>query len=282
MGEDKHIIEALGKTRVVIEDGIITNISEPEIDWCPIFAKYHNIKHITREDVRRNIEYRIDDFGMCTAKRQLKMNDMLSVGISEILRSNVKLGNIDCVVGACEGVGTVLMTDPDVVQGVGGRVSGLVSTTPIEEIISQLGVENVLDPSTAKLDQLEGLKKAIDMGYKNIAVTVIPGPLVKQLRGLELPSGVNVYIFVAHTTGVDEVIAEELFDNADIVTACASKSISKLANEKKPYYYGTAVPIFAVSDEGKFLLDARLKDIGKPLSIKDYPLDFSKQPRPLK
>ena len=66
------------------------------------------------------------------------------------------------------------------------------------------------------------------------------------------------------------------------MTGCASKCISDLAHERKPYYYGTSVPIFAVSDDGKFLLDTRLDDIAKPRSINDYPLDLSKQPRPLK
>ena len=36
MSQDKHVIEALGKTRVTIEDGKITSIGEPEIDYCPI------------------------------------------------------------------------------------------------------------------------------------------------------------------------------------------------------------------------------------------------------
>ena len=166
MVKDKHVIEALGKAEVIIENGEITSVSEPVIDYCPIFGKYHNIKQITREDIRKNIQYRIDDFGMCTKDRILKMDDMLSVGISEILRSNVEIGNIDCVVGACDGAGTVLMTDPDIVQGVGGRVSGLVSTTPIPEIIEGLSSENVLNPETAELNQIKGLKMAVERGFK--------------------------------------------------------------------------------------------------------------------
>ena len=118
---DKHVIEALGKTRVTIENGKVSNVEKPLIEYCPIFAKYRNIEEITPELVRENIQFRIDDFGMCTKNRQIKMSDMLSVGISEILRSNLEVGNIDCVVGACEGVGTLLMTDADIVQGVGGR-----------------------------------------------------------------------------------------------------------------------------------------------------------------
>lgn len=282
MVQDKHVIEALGKTRITIENGQITSIGEPEIDYCPIFGKYHNMEKITKEDVRKNIEYRISDFGMCTKNRVLKMDDMLSVGVSEILRSNVKLGNIDCVVGACEGCGTLLMTDPDIVQGVGGRVSGLVSTTPIPEIIDKIGPENILNPETAELNQVEGVKLAIKKGYKKIAVTVISGPLIKEIRMLEIPDDVEVYIFVAHNTGTTLEVAKELFEYADIVTACASKNIIEYAQIKKPYYYGNSVPIYAVSENGHKFLDARLKHIGKPLSTKDYPQDLSKMARKLK
>lgn len=282
MVEDKHVIEALGKTRVTIENGEITSVGEPEIEYCPIFGKYHNIKKISKEDVKKNIEYRIKDFGMCTKDRILKMDDMLSVGISEILRSNVALGNIDCVVGACEGCGTLLMTDPDLIQGVGGRVSGLVSTTPIPEIIEQVGVENVLNPQTAELDQLEGLKLAIEKGYKKIAVTIIPSPMVKKIRSLEVPDDVEVYIFVAHTTDSTEECVKELFENADIVTACASKNVIEYAQIKKPYYYGSAVPIYAITENGHKFLDVRLKHINKPLSINEYPQDLSKMARKLR
>lgn len=282
MVKDKHVIEALGKTRVTIENGKITSIGESEIDYCPIFGKYHNIKKITKDEVRKNIEYRINDFGMCTKDRILRMGDMLSVGISEILRSNLELGNIDCVVGACEGCGTLIMTDADLVQGVGGRVSGLVSTTPIPEIIEQVGKDNVVNPETAELNPIKGLQLAIERGYKNIAVTILPSPMVKQLRKLEIPVDVNIYIFVAHTTDSTLDEAKELFEYADIVTACASKNIIEYAQIKKPYYYGNAVPIYAVSENGRRLLDCRLNHINKSLSINDYPQDLSKMAKELR
>ena len=218
---------------------------------------------------------------MCTKNRQLRMKDMLSVGISEILRSNLELGNIDCVVGACEGTGTLIMDEADLVQGVGGRVSGLVSTTPIPEVIEQVGEDNVLDPDTAELNQLKGLELAIRKGYKNIAITIIPSMMIKQIREYPLPDDVNVYIFVAHTTGIDEELARIAFENADIVTACASKEIRRLASEYKLYYYGTAVPIFAVTDKGREFLDSRLEHVGKSLSVNDYPLNQQNAPRKL-
>ena len=281
MKNDEHVIEALGKTRITIKDGKITDIQEPLIEYCPIFGKYHNMEKITKEEIRKNIEYRIDDFGMCTKNRVLKMDDMLSVGISEILRSNLEMGNIDCVVGACEGVGTVLLTDPDIVQGVGGRVSGLVSTTPIKEVIDGVGIDNVLDPDKATLNPLEGLKMALNRGFKNIAITILPSDMVKILREYPVDDDVNVFILVAHTTKTKKEDVKMLFDNADIITACASKNIIEYAQIAKPYYYGNSVPIYAVSDNGKHLLDTRLDCIGKPHSVRDYPQDLSKMARDL-
>jgi putative methanogenesis marker protein 8 len=165
------------------------------------------------------------------------------------------------------------MTNSRVVQGVGARVSGLVSTTPIPEVIENLEARGstVLNPETAELDQLEGLKLALDMGYKNIAITILPSPMVEEIRNYPVDDDVNVYIFVAHTTGSTPEEAEMLFENADIVTACASKAISDYTDEHKPYYYGLKVPIFCASEAGREMLDNRLEKIGKPLTTNDYP-----------
>ncbi|WP_296872908.1 methanogenesis marker 8 protein, partial [uncultured Methanobrevibacter sp.] len=233
--------------------------------------------------IRKNINFRIKDFGMCTPQRVIEMDDLVTVGISEILKTNMEKGNIDCVVGACDGAGTLLMTNPRVVQGVGGRVSGLISTTPIPEVIKNLEEKDcvILNPETAELNQLEGLKIALDRGYKDIAITILPSPMVEEIRNYPVDDDVNVYIFVAHTTGASPDEAEMLFENADIVTACASKAVSDYADENKPYYYGVKVPIFCASEDGRRFLDVRLEHIGKPLTTNDYPRDKSDAPHKL-
>lgn len=270
---DKHVIETLGKVRVVIENGEITEVGSSEVKYCPMFHAMHKVDELNEEFIRKNINFRIEDFGMCTPNRIIEMDDAVTVGISEILKTNMEKGNIDCVVGACDGAGTLLMTNPRVVQGVGGRVSGLVSTTPISEVIEKLENKGsiVLNPETAELNQLEGLKLALDEGYKNIAITILPSPMIEEIRNYPIGEDVNIYIFVAHTTGVGPDDVEMLFENADIVTACASKAISEYADENEPYYYGVKVPIFCASEEGRRLLDARLKHINKPLTTKNYP-----------
>ena len=283
MVEDRHVIETLGKVRVVIENGEITEVGESEMKYCPMFHAMHKVDELNEEFIRKNINFRIRDFGMCTPQRVIEMDDLVTVGISEILKTNMEKGNIDCVVGACDGAGTLIMTDPRVVQGVGGRVSGLVSTTPIPEVIENREKKDcvILNPETAELNQLEGLKIALDKGYKNIAITILPSPMVEEIRKYPVEDDVNVYIFVAHTTGAKPDEVEMLFENADIVTACASKAVSDYADENHPYYYGVKVPIFCASEDGRRFLDVRLEHIGKPLTINDYPRDKSDAPHKL-
>lgn len=283
MVDDRHVIETLGKVKVVIENGEITEVGSSEMKYCPMFHAMHKVDELNEEFIRKNINFRIRDFGMCTPQRVVEMDDLVTVGISEILKTNMENGSIDCVVGACDGAGTVIMTNPRVVQGVGGRVSGLISTTPIPEVIEKLQQKDsiVLDPETAELNQLEGLKIALEKGYKNIAVTVIPSQMIKELRQYPVDDDVNVYIFVAHTTGVSAEEAEMLFENGDIVTACASKEVRGYADEHKPYYYGVKVPIFCATENGRRFLDNRLEKIDKPLSSRDYPRNKDDSPHKL-
>ena len=269
--KDKHVIEALGKTEVVIENGKVTSVGDPLIDYCPIFDKIDNAKQLDKDFIKWNIEKRIREFGMCTANRVVKMPDMMSFGISEILKTNKELDLIDCVVGVCEGAGTLLITDPEIIQGVGGRVSGLVSTTPIPEVIEKLGVENVINPETAELNPVKGLEMAIEKGFKNIAITILPSKEI----------AVNVYIFVAHTTNATDEEVETAFKNADVITACASGRVRDYAEKEKVYYSGSKVPIFAITPKGREFLDNRLEKIGKAPTINDYPLDLEKHPNPL-
>ena len=274
MVEDRHVIEALGKVRVVIENGEITDIGPSAgVKYCPMFHAMHGVNELNEEFIRKNINFRIKDFGMCTPQRIIEMDDTITVGISEILKTNMELGNIDCVVGACDGAGTLIMTNPRVVQGVGARVSGLISTTPIPEVIEQLHQKDsvILNPETSELNQLEGLKLALEKGYKNIAITILPSPMVREIRNYPVDDDVNIYICVAHKTGTSPDDAKMLFDNADIVTACSSKAIAEYTDKHKPYYYGLKVPIFCASEKGRELLDNRLKKIGKPLSNNNYP-----------
>ncbi len=281
MSLDYHVIETLGKAKVVIENGKITSIEEPNVDYCPIFENIDGVKQLDKDYIEMNINRRINEFGMCTPKRVVKMKDILTFGISEILKTNAEMGVIDCVVGVCDGVGTLLMSDPDIIQGVGGRVSALISTTPIPEVIEKVGRGNVINPETGDLDPIKGLEFAIEKGYKNIAITILPSKTIMEIRQYPLPSDVNVYIFVAHTTNATLEEVESAFKYSDVITACSSKHVRDYAEKNKIYYSGAKVPIFAVTPKGREFLDNRLKMIGKELTTNKYPMDKTKHPQPL-
>ena len=115
-------MEALGKARIVIEDGRVVEIGEPMVRYCPLFDKHRGIKEFNEATIRENMEYRIGKFGMCTGNREHRMRDFLSFGISEIMSLAVKNGKLDAVVWT-DGCGTVvLMTKGH--PGLSGRISG--------------------------------------------------------------------------------------------------------------------------------------------------------------
>lgn len=261
--DDEHVIEALGKTRVLIKNGEIIEVGEPKIDYCPIFDKYRGIKKITPENVRENIEFRIKDFGMCTSSRTLKMQDFLSFGVSETLSTLIEDKIIDSAVTVCEGCGTVIISESDLMQGIGGRVSGLVSTSPLEDIIKVIGEENVLNPENAEIDQVKGVLKAVNKKYKKIAVTVVSHEDIKKIREIEEENDdVKIYIFVAHVSEISKNDAETILSYADVVTGCASKYIREIGMDKGLFKAGDCIPIFGVTEEGKNFLKLRIKKIG--------------------
>ena len=280
-----HIMELMGKTRVVVKDGKVIEVGRPEVEWCPIFAKVHGIQRITSEEVKKNMEFRISDFGMFTDNRKLELEDFVGFGASEVMMTGLRRGLLDTTVTACDGAGTVISNNPTLVQGMGGRMSGLVETEPIEGIIKGItgcgGI--VLDPATAKIDPVAGVKKAAEIGYKNIAVTVTSAEIAKRLRKIEAELGLNLIIIGVHATSISKEEALVLMENIDIMTSCASKKVRELVRPLAQV--GTAVPLFALTQKGKELVIERAKEVQNPVLINTMPLPTlpeQKQPKELK
>ena len=255
----RHVMECLGRSRVVIEDGKVVEVGEPMVKVCPLFKKHRGIDELNKDTIRQNIEYRIDKFGMCTERRETRMRDFLSFGISEIMSLALKEKLIDAAVIAADGCGTVVLDDPEIVQGMGGRISGIVETEPIEKVIRDIGAERVLDPKTARIDQFEGVGKAFEMRYNTVGVTVASAKDAQEVRDC---FGRNVVIIAVHTTGVSETDAEKLYDFCDIITSCASKPIREIGKTRAVLQAGTKIPIYAATERGAELMQAKLKELG--------------------
>ncbi len=280
-----HIMEMMGKARVVVKDGKVIEVGIPEVEWCPLFVKLRGVEKMTPDEIRKNMEARISELGMFTENRRLEFETtVVAFGASEIMMSGLTSGFLETTVTACDGAGTVISGNPALVQGIGGRMSGLIETEPIDALIR--GIEErggtVLDPATATIDPAGGVRKAAELGYKKIAVTIADAETAKKVRKIESESGLDLFVIAVHVTGISREEAQELLDNSDIVISCASKYIRELA--KPLVQVAAAIPLFALTKKGKELVIERAKNIESPILINTMPLPVMpehKQPREL-
>lgn len=279
-------MEALGRTKVVIENGRVIEVGRPMIKSCRLFQKTRGMEKITPEAVKANIEFRIKEIGMCTNKRTFKISPFVDFGVSEILMSVMSKGLLDCAVLACDGAGTVIVTDPDLAQGVGGRLSGLIETSPLKDILEELIKRGAIpiDPNGATIDQVTGTEKAIELGYKRVGVTVTSAKDAEEIRRLEAERGADITIFAVHLSGLTKEEIKGLTGTADVITACASKWTRKLAGEKALIQAGVSVPMFALTQKGKKFLLERAMEVQRPIIVRANELPYlpeDEQPKPL-
>ena len=279
-----NIMELLGRSRIKVEGEKVTDAGQPMIKWCPLFDKIRGIKEVTAESAAANMEFRIENHGMFSPRRKLRMDTFVGFGASESMMTGLRSGIIDATVTVCDGAGTVITANPDLVQGMGGYISGLVESDPIPEVIEGIRQMegHVLSPQDARIDQIQGAAYAAAAGYKRFAVTVAEATDAEKLRELEKASGVRIMIIGVHLTGITSEEASRLLAAADIVTACASKHIREQA--RPLVQVGTAVPVYGLTGWGKELLVERAKEVEQPLLINTMPLPVlpeEKQPRPL-
>jgi len=281
--KDEHIIEAIGRCRIIIRNGMVAEVGDARIRDCPLAKRFaYPIPDIKKESVKANIEHRIRAFGMCTPDREVLDNrEFVGFGASEILSFALHAGLIDAAVLACDGAGTVVVTTPALVQGIGGRMSGLVSTTPYPSVMDRIEAHEgyVLDRENASLDQLAGVALAVEKGFRKIAVTIALPQDAAAIRRVH-PSTV---IFGVHVTGLTAEEAETLVASSDLVTSCASKSIREIAGKRALVQAGIAIPIFAITKAGKELIIEKIRHSDEPVLVKPTKLPAlgDNQPDPL-
>ncbi|WII08221.1 DUF2099 family protein [Methanomassiliicoccales archaeon LGM-RCC1] len=91
--------------------------------------------------------------------------------VPAILSKSLEEKRIEVAIVCLEGSGTSVVTDPSIMKEIGPRIIGSESTEPDKQIIDIVGEDNVLDPETAKVDQIEGVCVAYDNGMHRVAVT---------------------------------------------------------------------------------------------------------------
>ncbi|MDD1729026.1 MAG: DUF2099 family protein [Methanospirillum sp.] len=280
---DEHIIEAIGRSRIVVRNGKVVEVGEAVITDCPLAKRFAcPVEDFTPEAIQKNIENRISSFGMCTPDRILTSDDdFVGFGASELTRTGLASDIIDAAVLACDGAGTVVVTDPAMAQGIGGRMSGLVSTSPIPSVIDRIvaGGGIVPDPTHASMDPVAGVRAAQKAGYSRLLVTVAGADAAEAVKAADP----QALIMAVHVTGMSHDDAVRIAAVADIATSCASAHIREVCGAKALMQAGTAVPIFILTPRGKTLLLARLAVIPNQILVNHtrLPVAGPKVPDPL-
>jgi putative methanogenesis marker protein 8 len=281
--QDEHVIEAIGRCRIVIRNGKVVEVGEPQIRDCPLAKRFaYPIPDIKPDSVKANIEHRIKAFGMCTPDREVLDNrEFVGFGASEILSFGLATGALDAVVLACDGAGTVVVTKPAMVQGIGGRMSGLCKTSPHRAVMERIEKDGgfVLDHKHAAMDQVAGVALAVEKGFRRIAVTIALPADAETIRRIHP----ETLIFAVHVTGLTPQDAEVLALNADLITGCASKAIREVAGPKALLQAGITIPIFAMTTRGKEQIIEKIRLGSEQVLVKPTKLPSlgDQQPSPL-
>ncbi len=284
--KDRHVLEAMGRAYVVVEDGKVVEVKEPLIEQCPIFKKARGIERLDAQAIKNNIEFRIEDFGMCTEDRQIEMEVFVGFGASEVMMTGLRRDLIDASISVCEGVGTIITSNPALTQGIGARISGIIETSLIPKLRDRVEAKGglVLDRKSAIINQPLGTARAIELGFKRVAVTVATLEDAVLCRDVETQTGADVTTIGVHVTGMTDETARQFVEAVDITTGCASRAIREAITGKALAQVGTAVPLFALSQKGKELLLERAKEVSTPILINTMQLPVlpeGKQPKPL-
>lgn len=283
MRPDEHEMEALGRTRVVVRDGKVVDVGEPMIRSCPLAKKFDEPVHeFDKESIRNNIENRIKKVGMFTKGRiVISDKDFVPFGASEMIAAGMREKMIRGAVIVCDGAGTVITSNPLLVQGIGGRMSGLLKTSPIPEVIDQIESNGglVFDKRNASIDQVGGVGVAYGLGILRVAVTVTKAEEAEAIRH-RFPDAI---IFATHLTGISKEEAERLVKVCDLITGCASRWVREIAGKNALLQAGSSVPVFAMTEMGRELILNKIKSINAQVLIKLEKLPYfgDKYPEPL-
>lgn len=175
-------------------------------------------------------------------------------GASETMYSAFMNNLIDASVIVSNNLGTIITTNAAATQGAVKRMTGLFYTCPNEEIVDEakrVGIIPVF-PNTGEIDQLEGVKRAIELGYKSIAVSVASydNILLGEIDKLEKEYGVKIYKFGLCSTGIDKNTAEAMRDFADVIWSCASKQVKEVIEPNAIAQVGVKIPVHIMTKRG--------------------------------
>jgi putative methanogenesis marker protein 8 len=245
-------------------------LSEPAVEYCPLHGALYGAKKIDIEAVRRSVEKKITGFGFCCSDRAFNTEPIVAYGASEMMRVWLERSLIDCAVIVCEGAGTVITTNGKLVQAIGARLTGIIKTSPIREIIEHIEAEGaiVLDKTDARINQVDGIKHAFDLGFKRIAVSVagFQAKAISEIRDFDAIVDAAVLIFSVCNTCVASADVEHI-TKADVVCASASRMLRNEIGSKALLQLGVTIPVYVLTEMGKKLVLAYLAESSDKLVV---------------
>jgi putative methanogenesis marker protein 8 len=183
-------------------------------------------------------------------------------GASETMSTAFRSGLLDAAVIVSNNLGTIITTNEANTQGAVKRMTGLFMTSPSKKIVRTAEDAGIIPvfPHTAVIDQLEGVRLAIALGYKKIAVSTawMGNSILGDISGLER-DGVMLYKFGLCSTGIDEKAAEAMEKNADLVWACASKVVREHIAPNSVAQVGVKIPVHIMTEKGWRLVQNHLE-----------------------
>jgi len=265
----EHEIYCCG-ARVQISKKGVKVLTKPLIEYCPLHEAMYGTKNINAESVRKSVEMKIAGYGFCCENRLFSAEPVVAYGASEMMHIWLEKKLIDCAVVVCEGAGTVITANGNLVQAIGARLTGIVKTSPIPGIIKKIEADGgfILDKANARIDQVEGVKKAFNLGFKHVAVSIagFQAKAMSEIRKFQTDEKSDILIFSVCNTCVDNADVTHIA-KADVACASASKLLRTKIGKKALMQLGVTIPVYALTEKGKRLVLAYLAEFKDKLVI---------------
>jgi putative methanogenesis marker protein 8 len=256
-----HEIYCCGSRVKISEKGVVA-VTKPVVRHCPLHESLYGTKRIDSRTVENGVERKIREFGFCCKNREFSLDPIVAYGASEMM--SVWLGKhlIDCAVVVCEGAGTVMTNNAKLVQGIGERLTGIIKTSPIRQMIQYIEKNGgkVLDDTSTRIDQVEGVRQAFLTGSKRVAVSVasFQSKAISGIRQLEKIERKEALVFSVCNTLAKDVDVKHIV-KADIVCASASRILRNQVGSKALLQVGITIPVYALTQRGKEMMLAYLE-----------------------
>ena len=264
----EHVIYCCG-ARVRISERGAEVLSEPLVEYCPLHEAFYGPEQIDLEAVRKSVEMKIAGFGFCCGNRAFDSEPIVAYGASEMMHVWLDKKLVDCAVVVCEGAGTVITANGRLVQGIGARLTGIIKTSSIRQIVERIEADGgvVLDKTSARIDQFEGVRRAFDLGFKRVAVSVagFQAKAISEIRDFEAAS-LDALVFSVCNTCVGKTDVKHIA-KADVVCGSASKLLRTQIGSKALLQLGVTIPVYALTEKGKRLVLAYLSEFGDRLVV---------------